>query len=148
MPRSFFITVGALMAALLASWAAPSGAAAKSKVAIFAGGCFWCVEADFDKVSGVIGTTSGYIGGSAKTASYKRVSGGGTGHYEAVKIVASSGFNVAKCKVMGSVNAPIDIVGTGSFLPEIWPETYATADIVAYDGKPTVKLGREFLLKK
>ncbi|MCH7944086.1 MAG: hypothetical protein IIB67_12770 [Proteobacteria bacterium] len=68
--------------------------------------------------------------------------------YEAVKIVASSGFNVAKCKVMGSVNAPIDIVGTGSFLPEIWPETYATADIVAYDGKPAVKLGREFLLKK
>ena len=68
--------------------------------------------------------------------------------YKAVKIVASSGFNVAKCKVMGSVNAPIDIVGTGSYLPESWPETYATADIVAYDGKPDVKLGREFLLKK
>ena len=67
---------------------------------------------------------------------------------ETVKIVASSGFNVAKCKLMGSVNAPIDIVGTGSFLPERWPETYATADIVAYDGEPAVKLGREFLLKK
>ena len=61
---------------------------------------------------------------------------------------ASSGFNAAKCKVMGSVNAPIDVVGTGSFLPENWPETYATADIVAYDGEPDVKLGREFLLKK
>ena len=68
--------------------------------------------------------------------------------FEAVKIVVSSGFNVAKCKVMGSVDAPIDVVGTGSFLPEKWPETYATADIVAYDGKPGVKLGREFLLKK
>ena len=68
--------------------------------------------------------------------------------YEAVKIVASSGFNVAKCKVMGSVNAPIDVIGTGSYLPENWPETYATADIVAYDGEPAVKLGREFLLKK
>ena len=68
--------------------------------------------------------------------------------YRAVKIVASSGFSVAKCKVMGSVNAPIDIVGTGSYLPERWSETYATADIVAYDGKPAVKLGREFLLKK
>ncbi len=68
--------------------------------------------------------------------------------HEAVKIVASSGFNVAKCKVMGSVKAPIDVVGTGSYLPERWPETYATADIVAYDGKPDVKLGREFLLKK
>ena len=68
--------------------------------------------------------------------------------YTAVKIVASSGFSVAKCKVMGSVNAPIDIVGTGSYLPETWSETYATADIVAYDGEPAVKLGREFLLKK
>jgi nicotinate phosphoribosyltransferase len=68
--------------------------------------------------------------------------------FEAVKIVASSGFNAAKCKVMGSVNAPIDVVGTGSFLPEKWPETYATADIVAYNGDPAVKLGREFLLKK
>ena len=68
--------------------------------------------------------------------------------YGAVKIVASSGFSVAKCKVMGSVNAHIDIVGTGSYLPETWSETYATADIVAYDGEPAVKLGREFLLKK
>ena len=68
--------------------------------------------------------------------------------FAAVKIVASSGFNVAKCKVMGSVDAPIDVVGTGSFLPEKWSETYATADIVAYDGEPGVKLGREFLLKK
>jgi nicotinate phosphoribosyltransferase len=44
--------------------------------------------------------------------------------------------------------APIDVIGTGSFLPELWSETYATADIIAYDGKPMVKLGREFLLKK
>jgi len=68
--------------------------------------------------------------------------------YPQVKIVASSGFNVAKCRVMGSVKAPIDVVGTGSFLPENWRETYATADIVAYDGKPSVKVGREFLLGK
>ena len=65
-----------------------------------------------------------------------------------VKIVASSGFNIAKCKVMGSVGAPIDVVGTGSYLPENWRETYATADIIAYNGKPSVKLGREFLLSK
>ena len=68
--------------------------------------------------------------------------------FNAVKIVVSSGFDVAKCKVMADVNAPIDIVGTGSFLPDLWSETYATADIVAYDGKPTVKVGREFLLRK
>ncbi len=90
MPRSHFMTAAALTAALFASWAVPSYAAG-SKVAIFAGGCFWCVESDFDKVSGVISTTSGYIGGSANTASYKRVSAGGTGHYEAVKIVYDPG---------------------------------------------------------
>jgi len=64
-----------------------------------------------------------------------------------VRIVASSGFNVAKCKVMASVKAPIDVIGTGSFLPQDWPETYATADIVQYDGRISVKSGREFLLK-
>jgi nicotinate phosphoribosyltransferase len=68
--------------------------------------------------------------------------------FPAVQIIASSGFNPGKCKVFASVDAPVDIVGTGSFLPEIWPETYATADIVEYDGKPLVKAGREFLLRR
>ncbi|MBT3790955.1 MAG: nicotinate phosphoribosyltransferase [Alphaproteobacteria bacterium] len=71
-----------------------------------------------------------------------------TAGYPNVKIVVSSGFSAAKCRVMGSVSAPIDVVGTGSFLPENWAETYATADIVSYDGVQTVKIGREFLLKK
>jgi nicotinate phosphoribosyltransferase len=65
-----------------------------------------------------------------------------------VKIVASSGFTPAKCRMMAAAEAPIDVVGTGSYLPELWTETYATADIVAYDGKPLVKVGREFLLRK
>lgn len=64
-----------------------------------------------------------------------------------VRIVASSGFNVAKCRVMAEAKAPVDVVGTGSFIPEIWSETYATADIVEYDGRARVKLGREFLLR-
>ena len=64
-----------------------------------------------------------------------------------VKIVASSGFSPAKCRVMALAKAPIDVVGTGSFLPERWSETYATADIVEYDGKPMVKVGREWLLR-
>jgi len=67
--------------------------------------------------------------------------------YPRVRIVASSGFGVGKCRVMAEAKAPIDIVGTGSFLPESWSETYATADIVSYDGVPRVKLGREFLLR-
>jgi peptide-methionine (S)-S-oxide reductase len=61
--------------------------AAGTQVAIFAGGCFWCVEADFDKVPGVLSTTSGYIGGRTANPTYEQVSSGGTGHTEAVKIV-------------------------------------------------------------
>jgi len=68
--------------------------------------------------------------------------------FTAVKIVASSGFGPAKCRMMAAANAPIDIIGTGSYLPELWSETYATADIIAYDGIPMVKAGREFLLRQ
>lgn len=64
-----------------------------------------------------------------------------------VKIVGSSGFGPEKCRVMALADAPIDIVGSGSYLPEKWSETYATADIVSYDGQPRVKVGREFLLR-
>ena len=64
-----------------------------------------------------------------------------------VRIVASSGFGVGKCRVMAEAKAPIDVVGTGSFIPDAWSETYATADIVEYDGQPRVKVGREFLLR-
>jgi nicotinate phosphoribosyltransferase len=65
-----------------------------------------------------------------------------------VRIVASSGFGVDKCRVMSDARAPVDVVGTGSFIPDSWSETYATADIVEYDGAPMVKVGREFLLRR
>jgi nicotinate phosphoribosyltransferase len=65
-----------------------------------------------------------------------------------VRIVASSGFGTDKCRVMADARAPIDVVGTGSFIPDAWSETYATADIVEYDAVPLVKIGREFLLRK
>jgi nicotinate phosphoribosyltransferase len=65
-----------------------------------------------------------------------------------VRIVGSSGFGPAKCRMMAAALAPVDVIGTGSYLPERWDETYATADIVAYDGEPMVKAGREFLLRK
>ncbi len=71
-----------------------------------------------------------------------------TAGFRRVKLVASSGFDPAKCRVMAEAQAPIDVIGTGSFLPQRWTETYATADIVEYDGKPLVKVGREFLLKR
>lgn len=65
--------------------------------------------------------------------------------FKAVKLIASSGFSPSKCKLMASVKAPIDVIGTGSYLPENWSETYATADVIAYDGQYRVKIGREFL---
>jgi peptide-methionine (S)-S-oxide reductase len=55
--------------------------------AIFAGGCFWCVESDFDKVDGVLATTSGYIGGNTANPTYEQISSKNTGHAEAVEIV-------------------------------------------------------------
>ena len=58
----------------------------RTETAIFAGGCFWCVEADFEKLSGVIKAESGYIGGQVANPSYDQVSAGSTGHAEAVRI--------------------------------------------------------------
>ena len=68
--------------------------------------------------------------------------------FENVQIVASSGFGPDKCRVFALANAPVNVIGTGSFLPQVWSETYATADVVAYDGQPRVKVGREFLIRK
>ncbi|MDW5376982.1 peptide-methionine (S)-S-oxide reductase MsrA [Halomonas sp. HP20-15] len=58
----------------------------KTGTATFAGGCFWCVEEAFDKLDGVTATVSGYTGGDAAEPSYQQVSGGGTGHAEAVQV--------------------------------------------------------------
>ena len=68
--------------------------------------------------------------------------------FDKVKIVASSGFGPDKCRVFSFAEAPVDVIGTGSYLPQIWSETYATADIISYDHEPRVKSGREFLLRK
>ncbi|MCI1436898.1 MAG: nicotinate phosphoribosyltransferase [Acetobacter indonesiensis] len=68
------------------------------------------------------------------------------GGFPHVKIIASSGFGVTKCACMADAHAPIDVVGTGSFIPDLWNETYATADIISYNGVERVKVGREFLL--
>jgi nicotinate phosphoribosyltransferase len=68
------------------------------------------------------------------------------GGYRSAMIVGSSGFDPQKCQIMGAAKAPIDMVGTGSFLPATLTETYATADIIKYDGVARVKTGREFLL--
>ncbi len=80
--------IATLMAALILAAAASSPARAQATAqATFAGGCFWCIESDFDKFPGVISTTSGYTGGSVASPTYQQVSAKTTGHAEAVRIV-------------------------------------------------------------
>ena len=67
--------------------------------------------------------------------------------YPQVKLVASSGFDLQKCKIFAQANAPVDIIGTGSFLPKTISETYSTCDAYEWNGVKSVKVGREFLFE-
>jgi methionine-S-sulfoxide reductase len=79
------------LAVLFLMFAAAAPAAAQAPKAraeaVFAGGCFWCTESDFDKIPGVLSTTSGYTGGKLLNPTYEQVSAGGTGHIEALRVV-------------------------------------------------------------
>ena len=83
MMRSHFLRPGVVALGLLASLVP---AAAQAEEAIFAGGCFWSMETDLDRVDGVTSTTSGYIGGTLENPTYQDVITERTGHYEAVKV--------------------------------------------------------------
>jgi peptide-methionine (S)-S-oxide reductase len=75
-----------MLAAGIVAALAGGALAGEPRTAVFAGGCFWCVESDFDKVPGVLDTVSGFTGGTVENPSYKQVTYGDTGHYEAVEV--------------------------------------------------------------
>lgn len=77
---------GIAFSAIVVDLGPPAKSGSGLETAIFAGGCFWCTESDFDKVPGVVSTTSGYTGGTVKNPSYEEVSAGGTGHAESVLV--------------------------------------------------------------
>jgi peptide-methionine (S)-S-oxide reductase len=86
-PTRRAVAAALLLGAMSAAYAQAALPSATTAKATFAGGCFWCVEADFDKIDGVLSTTSGYTGGTLKHPSYEQVSSKLTGHAEAVEIV-------------------------------------------------------------
>ncbi len=90
------IAIAILSVTIICSSANASEKRGKSETAtaIFAMGCFWCAEADFEKVEGVVNVVSGYTGGRTRNPTYEQVSAGGTGHYEAVRVT----YDPAKVK--------------------------------------------------
>lgn len=104
------------------------GAAAEDLVV--AGGCFWCVEADFEKVPGVSAAVSGYAGGSVKNPTYKEVVRGGTGHYEVVKISFDAG-KVSREEILHKFFRSVDPTDAGGQFCDRG-QSYATA--VFYKG--------------
>lgn len=85
---ALLLVAGCSQAASTTGKAAPAdGAAAGTQKAIFAGGCFWCSESDFEKLPGVISAVSGYTGGHTKNVKYEDTHDGSTGHTEAVEVV-------------------------------------------------------------
>jgi len=105
--------------------------------AYFAGGCFWCVEADFDKVTGVVETISGYTGGDVQNPTYKQVTYEATGHYEAVKVVYDP-QTVTYSELVEYFWRHVDPTDGGgqfcdrgaSYLTGIFPSTAAETEIV------------------
>lgn len=100
-----FIAVGALSHGTTAR-------AADIQTLTFAGGCFWCVEADFEKVKGVTGAVSGFAGGKTANPTYKQVTGGNTGHFEAVQITFDASV-VSRASLLSMFFRSIDPTDAG-----------------------------------
>jgi peptide-methionine (S)-S-oxide reductase len=139
---------------LLLGLGAPGTGAASTQPklaeAVFAGGCFWCTESDFDKIPGVVSTVSGYTGGKVANPTYEQVSGGGTGHIEVVKVAydpAKVSYQTLVARFFRTVD-PLD--GSGQFCDR--GSQYRSAIFVANAGQRRVaeatKARAAALLKK
>ncbi len=123
------MVLGVLIAVAFMLCAKGADAGPREEIVV-AGGCFWCVEADFEKVPGVISAVSGFAGGKVTNPSYKQVVGGGTGHYEVVKITFDAG-KVSRDEILHKFMRSIDPTdGGGQFCDR--GRSYATA--VFYKG--------------
>ena len=95
MIKAFFMATNIILTGILCIWglfmsdksATSNSAGEMQQTAIFAGGCFWCLEPPFEHLDGVQAVLSGYTGGHVKNPTYHQVSSGTTGHYEAIKVV-------------------------------------------------------------
>lgn len=116
------------------------------QTAVFAGGCFWCVEADYDKVKGVTKTVSGFTGGSTKNPTYKEVTSGGTGHYEAVKITYDADI-VSYEELVDVFWRSVDATDAGGQFCDRG-ESYRTAIFANKAQKPIAQASKKALTRK
>lgn len=110
-----------------------TGAQAEIRKAVVAGGCFWCVEADFEKVQGVKDVVSGFTGGTVEGPTYKQVVNGGTGHFEAVQITYDDAV-ISYADLMHKFLRSIDVTDAGGQFCDRG-DTYRTAIFVATDAE-------------
>jgi peptide-methionine (S)-S-oxide reductase len=122
----------------------PATSPSNLATAIFAGGCFWCMEKPFDEIPGVVATTSGYTGGTLANPTYEQVGRGGTGHFEAVKIIYDPA-KVSYQKLLDTYWRQVDPFDAfGQFCDK--GETYLPAIFYANDSeKKAAEAAREVL---
>ncbi len=110
-----------------------AAASGTTETAVFAGGCFWCTEADFEKVPGVLSAVSGYTGGSTERPTYEQVSSDDTGHYEAVKVTYDPA-RVSYAALVDYYFRTVDPTDSGGQFCDRG-ESYRTAIFVAGEGQ-------------
>lgn len=110
--------------------------AASTETLTVAGGCFWCVESDFEQVPGVVGAVSGFTGGTTKNPTYKQVTGGRTGHYESVQITFDPA-RVSRATLLAMFLRSVDPTDAGGQFCDRG-DSYRTAIFVSNAGEKAI----------